>query len=58
MIYLGEKKVGSIYLGEKKLSKIYFGEMTFTSYGAIMDFYSDEFLKKCGSMIKLPKATR
>lgn len=38
--------------------KIYFGEMTFTSYGAIMDFYSDEFLKKCGSMIKLPKATR
>lgn len=38
--------------------KIYFGEMTFTSYGAIMDFYSDEFLLKCGSMIKLPEATR
>lgn len=26
MIYLGEKKVGSIYLGDKKLSKIYLGE--------------------------------
>ena len=34
--------------------KIYFGEMTFTSYGAIMDFYTDEFLLKCGSLIKLP----
>lgn len=32
--------------------------MTFTSYGAIMDYYTDEFLKKCGSMIKLPKATK
>ena len=38
--------------------KVYFGEMTFTSYGAIMDFYTDEFLKRCGSMIKLPKATK
>lgn len=26
MIYLGEKKVGSIYLGDKKFSKIYLGE--------------------------------
>lgn len=26
MIYLGDKKAGSIYLGEKKLSKIYLGE--------------------------------
>lgn len=33
--------------------KLYFGEMTFTSYGAIMDFYSDEFLKLAGSMIDL-----
>lgn len=33
--------------------KIYFGEMTFTSYGGIMDFYSDEFLKKAGSEIDL-----
>lgn len=38
--------------------KIYFGEMTFTSYGAIMDFYSDQFLQMCGSMITLPEATR
>lgn len=35
--------------------KIYFGEMTFTSYGGIMDYYTDEFLQKCGSMIELPK---
>ena len=26
MIYLGDKKVGSIYLGDKKLSKIYLGD--------------------------------
>lgn len=26
MIYLGDKKVGSLYLGDKKLSKIYLGE--------------------------------
>lgn len=32
---------------------IYFGEMTFTSYGAIMDFYSDRFLQLAGSMIDL-----
>lgn len=33
--------------------KVYFGEMTFTSYGAIMDFYSDEFLILAGKMIDL-----
>lgn len=33
--------------------KLYFGEMTFTSYGAIMDFYSDEFLQLAGNMIDL-----
>ena len=33
--------------------KIYFGEMTFTSYGAIMDFYSDLFLKKAGGEVDL-----
>lgn len=38
--------------------KIYFGEMTFTSYGAIMDFYSDEFLQKCGSMIDLSSVAK
>ena len=26
MIYLGEKKVGTMYLGDKKLSKIYLGD--------------------------------
>ena len=35
--------------------KVLFGEMTFTSYGAIMDFHSDEFLQKCGSLIELPR---
>lgn len=35
--------------------KIYFGEMTFTSYGAIMDYFSDLFLKKAGSEIDLTK---
>lgn len=34
--------------------KIYFGEMTFTSYGGIMDFYSDEFQSLCGEIIQLP----
>ena len=38
--------------------KIYFGEMTFTSYGAIMDFYSDLFLKKAGSEIDLSNVKR
>ena len=37
---------------------IYFGEMTFTSYGAIMDFYSDLFLKKAGSEIDLSKVKK
>lgn len=34
---------------------IYFGEMTFTSYGGIMDYFSDLFLKKAGSEIDLSK---
>lgn len=38
--------------------KIYFGEMTFTSYGAIMDFYSDLFLKKAGGEIDLSNVKR
>lgn len=38
--------------------KLYFGEMTFTSYGAIMDFYSNEFLKLAGSMIDLSNVDR
>ena len=38
--------------------KIYFGEMTFTSYGAIMDFYSDLFLKKAGSELDISKEKR
>lgn len=35
--------------------KIYFGEMTFTSYGAIMDYYTDEFLRKAGSELDISK---
>jgi hypothetical protein len=33
--------------------QIYFGEMTFTSLGGMMDFYTPEFLLKCGEMIDL-----
>jgi len=33
--------------------KIYFGELTFTSYGGLMDFYTDEFQRIAGDMIDL-----
>ena len=33
--------------------RIIFGEMTFTSLGGLMDFYTDDFLKKTGELIKL-----
>ncbi|MCR4965153.1 MAG: hypothetical protein K6A41_05810 [Bacteroidales bacterium] len=33
--------------------KVYFGEMTFTSLGGMMDYYTPEFLMKCGEMIDL-----
>lgn len=33
--------------------KIYFGELTFTSYGGLQDFYTDEFQQLAGSMIDL-----
>ncbi len=33
--------------------KIYFGEMTFTSYGGIMNYYTDEFQQLAGNMIDL-----
>lgn len=33
--------------------KIYFGELTFTSYGGLMDFYTDEFQEMAGSLIDL-----
>lgn len=32
---------------------IFFGEMTFTSLGGMMDFYTPEFLQKCGDIIDL-----
>ena len=35
--------------------KIYFGELTFTSYGGLQDFYTDEFQKIAGSQIDLSK---
>ena len=34
---------------------IYFGEMTFTSLGALMNFYTPAFLAKAGSLITLPQ---
>lgn len=33
--------------------QIYFGEMTFTSLGGMMDFYTPEFLQKCGEIVDL-----
>lgn len=33
--------------------KIYFGELTFTSYGGLQDFYTDDFLLLAGSQIDL-----
>lgn len=33
--------------------KIYFGELTFTSYGGLMNYYTDEFQMLAGSMIDL-----
>lgn len=33
--------------------KIYFGEMTFTSYGGIMDYYTNEFQYLTGNLIDL-----
>lgn len=33
--------------------KIYFGELTFTSYGGLQDFYTDEFQNLAGSQIDL-----
>ena len=35
-------------------SRIVFGEMTFTSLGGLMNFYTDDFLRMTGGMIKLP----
>lgn len=34
---------------------VYFGEMTFTSQGGYMEFYSQDFLKEMGNLIKLPR---
>jgi hypothetical protein len=32
---------------------IYFGEMTFTSFSGMMNFYTPEFLAKCGDLVDL-----
>ncbi len=32
---------------------VYFGEMTFTSLGGMMDFYTEDFLMKCGNIVDL-----
>lgn len=33
--------------------KVFFGEMTFTSLGGMMEYYTTEFLQKCGDIIDL-----
>lgn len=35
--------------------KVYFGELTFTSYGGLQDFYTDDFQKLAGSHIDLSR---
>lgn len=35
--------------------KIYFGEMTFTRLGALINFYTPDFLLSCGNMIDISK---
>lgn len=37
--------------------KIYFGELTFTSYGGLMDYYTDEFQLQAGRRIDLSGVT-
>ena len=38
--------------------KIYFGELTMTSAGGLMNYFTEEFLKLTGSMIKLPSCSK
>ncbi len=33
--------------------RVYFGEMTFTSFSGMMNFYTPEFLAKCGELVDL-----
>ena len=33
--------------------KVYFGEMTFTAYGGLMNYYTDEFQHKAGKLIDI-----
>lgn len=37
--------------------RIYFGEMTFTSLGGLMNYFSNDFLNRCGDLIDLGKIT-
>ncbi len=36
--------------------KVYFGELTFTCYGGMMDFYTDEFQAMAGGMVDISMA--
>lgn len=38
--------------------KIYFGELTLTSAGGLMNYFTDEFLRLTGSMVKLPNCNK
>lgn len=38
--------------------KVYFGEMTFTRLGALMNFFTNDFLRKCGDMIDISNYTQ
>lgn len=34
--------------------RVYFGELTFTAAGGFISYFTEDFLKQCGSYIKLP----
>lgn len=38
--------------------KIYFGELTFTSYGGLMDYFTEEFQILAGSLIDISGVTK
>lgn len=59
MLVVAEKLAGSFPVVSVDLynlnGKIYFGELTFTRLGALINFYTPEFLSMCGDMIDISK---
>ncbi|MBQ0025550.1 MAG: hypothetical protein KBT00_07525 [Bacteroidales bacterium] len=57
MMSIAEKLAGSFPVVSVDLynlgGKVYFGEMTFTRLGAMINFYTPEFLRMCGERISI-----